>query len=260
MPAAAPPALPSRPAVWLFSRYVRRLARRHFASVHWNGGDAPAGSTESVLFVANHSNWWDGFLACLTGWRLGLSVEVLMDAANLQRYWMFRYVGALPLDRRSAVAGYRDLEAAAWHLRRPGTGLWIFPQGERRPASAPCSPLGHGAAQLWLRSGATPRICPVAIRCAYLGEQLPDAFVWIGESWRPAPPAPGSLARVRRELTDAIEERLTATLGELDARLGREDLAGFSVLEPGRLSINKRLDRVRRALGLLRGPFEPRNG
>jgi hypothetical protein len=28
----------------------------------------------------------------------------------------------------------------------------------------------------------------------------------------------------------------------------------------GRLSINKRMDRVRHAVGLLRGRFEPRNG
>jgi len=260
VPATAPPAPPSRAATWCFARYVRGLARRHFAAVHWNGARSAGASGQPVLFVANHTNWWDGFLAFLVGRRLGFVVHVLMDAANLERYRMFRQVGALPLDRRSAGASYRDLDAAAAHLRRAGTGLWIFPQGARRPAAAPLGGIGHGAAQLWLRSEGAPLIWPVAIRYAYLGEQLPEAFLWLG-----APRCPGggntvAAPAARRRLTAEIECRLAAGVAELDERLEREDLAGLSPLESGRLSINKRLDRVRHSVGLLRGPFHPRNG
>jgi len=53
---------------------------------------------------------------------------------------------------------------------------------------------------------------------------------------------------------------LRDTVRALDARLSDEALDDFRILVPGRLSINKRMDRVRHSLGLLRGPFEARNG
>jgi len=46
----------------------------------------------------------------------------------------------------------------------------------------------------------------------------------------------------------------------LDARLAEWRLDGFTLLLPGPLSINKRLDRVRHFIGSLEGPFDHRNG
>jgi hypothetical protein len=57
-----------------------------------------------------------------------------------------------------------------------------------------------------------------------------------------------------------IEAKLADTVRALDALVGAERLEAFRPLAPGRLSVNKRMDRVRHALGLLRGPFEARNG
>ena len=54
--------------------------------------------------------------------------------------------------------------------------------------------------------------------------------------------------------------RLSATVDALDARLAHEDVTGFRIFVDGRLSINKRMDKVRHQLGLLRGRFEARNG
>jgi hypothetical protein len=60
-------------------------------------------------------------------------------------------------------------------------------------------------------------------------------------------------------MTD-IERRLGKTVSALDVLLEGERIDAFQPLVPGRLSVNKRLDRVRHAVGLLRGPFESRNG
>ena len=130
---AAPPPPPHPVAARIFASYVRRLARRHFAAVHWNGGaGADPGARRPQgpsLFVANHPNWWDGVLACLVTARLGLDFQILMDAANLDRYPLFRRVGALPMHRDSPTRAWDDLAAAAAHLRRPAAALWVFPQG-----------------------------------------------------------------------------------------------------------------------------------
>jgi chlorobactene lauroyltransferase len=260
MRAFPPPGSPSPPtplAQWLFERYIRRQAGRHFTGVHWAVRGRPAGWDRSVptLFVANHTNWWDGFLAFLVGRALGLDFQVLMEARHLARYRVFRRVGALPLRRDRARGAYADLTAAAAYLR-PGVGLWVFPQGERRPPAE--RPVGceRGAAHLALGHPGPLRLCPVAFRYAFVGEQLPEAFVLLGEEWLPRRAELVSRETVMR----TIEERLVGTVDGLDALIAAERLDAFQELAAGRLSINKRLDRVRHAVGLLRGPFAARNG
>jgi 1-acyl-sn-glycerol-3-phosphate acyltransferase len=262
MPAEFPPpgypAPPSPAAAWVFERYVRRLARRHFAAVHWaNHGSAERWSLDiPTLFVANHTNWWDGFLAVLMSGELGLRFQILMEARHLERYRAFRRVGALPLRRDQSRGSYADLTAAAQYLR-PGAGLWIFPQGSRRPPNEAVSDCERGAAHLALGHQGPLRLTPVAFRYAFTGEQLPEAFMMTGHSWLlPDPGAP----RDRGMLMRAIEGRLRNTVESLDTLVLTERLDAFRPLVEGRLSINKHLDRFRHAVGLLHGPFETRNG
>ena len=260
MPAFPPPGFPPPPtavAQWLFERYVRRQAGRHFTGVHWTARGAPLHWDRSIptLFVANHTNWWDGFLAFLVGRTLGLDFQVLMEARHLARYRVFLKVGALPMRRDKARDSYADLTAAAGYLR-PGVGLWLFPQGVRRPPAERPSGCERGAAHLVLGHQGPLRVCPVAFRYAFVGEQLPEAFVLVGDEWVPGPDRRAGRGPVMRD----IEARLIETVGALDQLVVPEHLGVFEPLAAGRLSVNKRLDRFRHAVGLLRGPFEVRNG
>jgi 1-acyl-sn-glycerol-3-phosphate acyltransferase len=237
---------------------VRSLVARHFAAVHWNEPVLEGDASEHVVFVANHTNWWDGFLAYLAGARLGLHFHILMEAENLDRYWMFKLIGALPMHRGSPSAAYRDLDLAVRHLHRPGTGLWVFPQGARRPPQEPFRGTERGAAQIALRLNRAVRVWPVAFRYAHLGEQLPDAFAWFGTPV--VVQGIGEGRESRRGLTGRIEAGMTETLEALDRRVRAEQLDEFAPLLAGRLSVNKRLDRLRHRLGFLSGRFEARNG
>ena len=96
----------------------------------------------------------------------------------------------------------------------------------------------------------------MAFRYVYLGEQLPEAFAWLGRPWLLQPGRYGH----RRALMPVLEQDLLQALDGLDDLLRAESLGSFGTIVEGRLSINKRIDRVRHALGLLRGRFEPRNG
>jgi 1-acyl-sn-glycerol-3-phosphate acyltransferase len=245
-------------ATRMFERYLRRQAARHFAGVHWCAVGSPERWSRAVptLFVANHTNWWDGFLAFLLSRTLGLRFRILMEAQHLARYRFFVRVGARPLRREPPRAAWADLMAAKSELR-PGFGLWIFPQGTRRPAGERPLRCERGAAQLARAYPGPLRICPVAFRYAFVGEQRPEAFVHVGEEW-----LPGSAERAvsRCVLMDAVAGRLERTVSALDELVARERLEAFAPLTAGRLSVNKRLDRFRHAVGLLRGPFEARNG
>jgi 1-acyl-sn-glycerol-3-phosphate acyltransferase len=257
-PPAAPP-LPNRFAARAFGWYLDRLAGRHFTTVRWQTTEDPAlWSGEALLFVANHTNWWDGFMAHQVTRALGLAFQILMDAKGVAAYPMFRRVGAVPVRRASPFQAVADLQTIAGNLR-PGVGVWIFPQGERRPAAEPVVETERGAAQLALTAGMPVRLVPVGFRYPFLSEQLPEAFVLLGRSWV-VPGGAGTRAGGRHELALEIEARLNRTLADLDEALLREDTADFDVLIRGRLSINKRLDRVRHSVGALEGPFEERNG
>ena len=255
-PSTGPSIRPTPLAQWLFERYIRRQAARHFSGVHWTVR-LPARWDRSIptLFVANHTNWWDGFLAFLTTRGLGLDFQVLMEARHLARYRAFLKVGALPLRRGTPRDAYTDLTAAASYLR-PGAGLWVFPQGERRPPAERPAHGERGAAHLALGHAGPLRICPVAFRYAFVGEQLPEAFVLVGEEWLPQHHPSGG----RPQLMQEVMHRLLRTVDGLDELVARERLDAFEPLAAGRLSVNKRMDRFRHALGLLRGPFEARNG
>ncbi|MBA3496755.1 MAG: 1-acyl-sn-glycerol-3-phosphate acyltransferase [Gemmatimonadales bacterium] len=251
------PAPPSRTAARLFDRYIRGQVRRCFTGVHWAARGRPERWDRELptLFLANHTNWWDGFLACLLTGRLGLRFQVLMEAQHLARYPIFLRVGALPMRRRRPREAYEDLTAAAAYLE-PGVALWVFPQGERRPPREPLAGCERGAAHLALRAGRSIRVCPVAFRYAFVGEQLPDAFLLVGDEWLCEPGA----RTERGPLMTDMESRLAATVSALDGLLDQERLDDFRPLADGKLSVNKRLDRFRHAIGLLRGPFEARNG
>jgi 1-acyl-sn-glycerol-3-phosphate acyltransferase len=242
----------------IFERYIRRQAARHFAGVHWCAAGRPERWSQAVptLFVANHTNWWDGFFAFLLSRKLGLRFRILMEAQHLARYRFFVRIGARPLRRAPARAAWADLAAAEAELG-PGTALWIFPQGERRPAGERTLRCERGAAQLARAHAGPLRICPVAFRYAFVGEQRPEAFMLVGEEWLPGP---GERASSRPVLMEAIAGRLEHTVAALDELVARERLEAFAPLTAGGLSVNKRVDRFRHAVGLLRGPFEARNG
>jgi 1-acyl-sn-glycerol-3-phosphate acyltransferase len=251
------PAPPGPTAAWLFDRYIRGQVRRHFTGVHWAARVRPERWDRKLptLFLANHTNWWDGCLACLLSGRLGLRFQVLMEARHLARYRIFLRVGALPMRRGQPRRAYEDLMAAAAYLR-PEAGLWVFPQGERRPPREPVAGCERGAAQLALRAGRPIRVCPVAFRYTFVSEQLPEAFLLVGDEWLLEP---GDYAG-RAPLMAEMEARLRGTVSALDALVDEERLEGFRPLAEGKLSVNKRLDRFRHAVGLLRGSFEARNG
>lgn len=218
---------------------------------------APTESGTSIL-VANHTNWWDGFLAWLVSRELGLDFHVLMEAANLDRYWMFKWIGALPMRRERAHAAYADLMSAAQYLEDDATSLWVFPQGSRRPPAEPIAGTEHGAAWIARFRPCVP-VIPVAFRYVHLGEQLPEAFIQLGAPVKP-PELSTTPRAERKALALEIERTMQRTVAELDQRLATEDLSGFETLLAGRLSINKGLDRVRHAAGTIDGPFERRNG
>jgi 1-acyl-sn-glycerol-3-phosphate acyltransferase len=251
----APPPAPRPAAAWAFSWYVERLARGTFASVRWRSATDwrrwdPAVPT---LAIANHTNWWDGFLSHQVARAMGRDFRILMEKQHLDRYRAFLRIGALPMERRSPMQAMRDLAVATACLVPAGM-VWIYPQGQRRPAGEAPRDLEHGAAWMIRHHEGPLRVVPVAFRYPFLSEQRPEAVLLLGEPWLLEGPR-----EARAAITVRLARMLVETLVVLDGDLAVERLDAYDTLVAGRASINNRLDRVRHALGLL-DEYQPRNG
>jgi 1-acyl-sn-glycerol-3-phosphate acyltransferase len=209
----------------VFALYAAWSARRHFAALRVRGTLA-SGSAPLVVAV-QHVGWWDPMvLFLLSRSRFDGGHYAMMDEQNLSRYPFFRWLGAFGVERRTRAGVLAATRYALARLDEPGARVWLFPQGELRPADARPIRCEPGAAWLAARSGA--RLVPVAIRYEFLDEQRPEAFVSIGA---PVAVAPG---------TDPTEALLTAEADRLREALFAGRLDGFDRVLVGRRSISDR--------------------
>jgi chlorobactene lauroyltransferase len=163
----------------VFALYTAWTARRHFAAVRVRG--TLAAGPSPLVVAAQHVGWWDPMiLFLLSRSRFGGRHYVMMEEENLRRYPFFRWLGAFGVNRAKQADVLAATRYALARLREPEARVWIFPQGELRPADARPIRCLRGADWLAAESGAL--LVPVAIRYEFLGEQRPEAFVSFGEA------------------------------------------------------------------------------
>lgn len=110
-----------------FLWYSRRLIRRHFERVELVGDVLP--TTGSILLLANHISWWDGFwVAYLNAKRFGRLFHVMMTEEQLQKHRYFSQCGAFSI-RKGHRSQVDSLTYAASLLEAPANLVLLFPQG-----------------------------------------------------------------------------------------------------------------------------------
>lgn len=193
----------------LARRYARRRLGRGLDGFYVGGLEAAraVAARRPLILAANHVAWWDTFLLVTMDEALGTESYALMDADSMRRLPFFGRIGALPLDRSGATTTRAGLKDAAARLDRPGKALWIFPQGEQRPAHL--RPLGFRRG-VGLLAGMLPEaaVVPVSIQYSFREAPAPAAFAWLGTA------IPASTLR-----TDELEHAVVEGLARIDAAL-----------------------------------------
>ena len=187
--------------------YVRGKLRRSFDGVYLEGAERvrALAAQGPLLIASNHVAWWDPLLAVRIDEALGTESYALMDRQNLGRLPFFGWLGAIPLDRTNARDSLAQLRAAATLLDGPGKVVWIFAQGEQRPAHL--RPLGMKSGIAVLAEAAAVPIVPLAVNYLFRQTEQPAAFATFGE------PILASGLRRRslvHELEAAVEKGLAA--------------------------------------------------
>jgi len=179
-------AKPGRCAQSLFRFYLRNLLKKHFHAMYLMGKMPQTDPYSPVLFLPNHSTWWDGFLFFfLNDLIFRRPIYLMMLETQLARFPFFRRLGAYSIDPWHPQATLESLRYSLTLLHRntcPRPMLCMFPQGELRPWGQ--RPLDYRPGVEWLlRQYDEPiQVLPVAIRIEFTGEQRPDIFFLFGEN------------------------------------------------------------------------------
>jgi 1-acyl-sn-glycerol-3-phosphate acyltransferase len=219
----------------LFAFYHKRLLKKHFYRIHLNGRDnlTTLGMDTPVILAANHSNWWDGFIAYyLTNRLMKCDDFLMMDIEQLRKYKFFRYVGVFSVDRKNPAEAMRSINYAADIIKNTKRCLWIFPQGEMTPQDKRPLVFYSGISKIAERAGKV-KIIPVAFRYEFLMEQRPEVFISIGK--------PVEFTAGNKNFTAELEQLMTAQLDELKSDV-TNGTGNFEIVFTGKSSRNKSFD------------------
>lgn len=206
--------------------------------------DDPAG----VLFLANHSSWWDFFLAHWMNVTVPVDGFGMTDHSNLTKFGFFRRIGAYSVERSDPGSVRASLDYTAGLLRRPRAGVWLFPQG-----SIVCNDVRplifQPGLRVLLKRAGRLRIVPVALRYEFWQDERMEVGVRFGEPTRVDRAEAGGVI-------EAWQARLTTELDALRADMLTQDLGRFEVTFEGKGSTHDRYHRVKS--GVFGERFNPR--
>ncbi|WP_336488890.1 lysophospholipid acyltransferase family protein [Methylobacterium nigriterrae] len=237
--------------------YFDRFLRRHLNALRLARWGLPRVQEHpgAIVVYCNHPAWWDAATIILLAGRLfpGRESHAPFDAAMLERYRIFRRIGAFGVDLDTARGAAQFLAASRKILARPDRMIWITAQG--RFADVRARPLGlrPGVARL-------PEIAPdalflpLALEYAFWDERGAEAFAAFGA------PIPGRdlLALSRSERLARLESELTGTLDRLGADVIAREPGRFEPLLSGRKGIGGVYDLWRWSRAWLAGRrFDP---
>lgn len=250
---------PERSAlVWRFmAAYFGRFVRRHLNALRLARRAPPQGIDHPgpIVVYANHPAWWDAAVIILLADRLfpARASYAPFDARMLEKYGVFRRLGAFPVELDSARGAAQFLAASREILREPGRMIWVTAQGRFADARQRPLALKPGVARL-------PEIAPdalflpLALDYAFWDERGAEAFCAFGAPIL----AHDLLALHRPERLARLEGALTATLDALSADVIAREPSRFTALVAGTKGVGGIYDGWRRLRAALAGrPFDP---
>ena len=225
----------------LFGIYYSRLLKRHFYRIHLTGENSL--STRSpdypTILYANHSNWWDGFIAYfLTSKLWNCDDYLMMDIEQLKRYSAFKYLGVFSIERASANETLKSINYAVSLLKNTNRYLWIFPQGKMEVQDFRPIEFLSGITKIAEKIGRV-NLIPIAFRYEYIMEQRPEVFIKIGE-----PDVINNGQEIKKDFTNYLKGKLITELHVLRESVLNKNFLSFRTVFRGKESRNKALDKM----------------
>lgn len=111
-----------------FSWYISRIINADFKNLEFNQVNFQR--EKSILLLANHFSWWDGFLMFqVNKLYFKKKFHVMITEENYQKVWFLKYLGSFSVKKNSRSV-IETLEYAGRLLDDPDNLVLIFPQGK----------------------------------------------------------------------------------------------------------------------------------
>jgi 1-acyl-sn-glycerol-3-phosphate acyltransferase len=159
---------------------------RYFSAVKIKGEiDPPTikGEKPPVIYIANHTSWWDGFVAyeAYTG-QSKYDHYIMMEEQNLRQFRFFTWAGVFSINKDKQSAIIESLRYAIGLLEKKHA-VWLFPQGkiehlEKRPLQF------FSGVSYMLQHCPQAVVKPVTLYYSFGTEQKPEASIYFGEPIR----------------------------------------------------------------------------
>lgn len=222
---------------------IDRSFRKYFDRIYFRSRFEPMQEQQQLPLVicANHSSWWDGYVATLVERHFGLDGYLMMEEAQLSRYFFFAWAGCFSVNRQQVRSALQSLQYAGKLLKdHPNRFVWMFPQGEIEPNDHRPLTFFNGAAYL-ARQVSPALLLPAAIRLEFLGEQRPVLFISLGQPLAVSPEVAHTPNFLKHQ-TRRLEECVTAELDALHQDIIDGRYQDFTLLMKGKASTNRIFD------------------
>ncbi len=168
--------------------FARMIEHRFFALRYKNkiNYDNFVNPDYPCIFYAPHCNWWDG-IVCYNLSKRVFRKRVTMMIEEMNRFPLFNYAGAFPVNKKSAQAAMAALKHSVELLvddKTRKTALWIFPQGIIRPPHYRPIEFQTGIAyiaQNVVKKVGGVNLVPLSYEYCFLREHRPEVLVDIGK-------------------------------------------------------------------------------
>lgn len=112
----------------MFALYMRYRMRKAFKTIEVMPFEVKQG--HSILLLANHFSWWDGFFGnYLAYWTFKRKLYIMMQHDHLEKRMLFNLFGGFSIER-----GTKEMLKSLWYaadlLSDPENLVVVFPQGE----------------------------------------------------------------------------------------------------------------------------------
>ena len=163
-----------------FSWYISKIISKDFYSFNYNKPLFSSG--KSILLLANHFSWWDGFLLFHLNkiyFKKHFHVMVLQDTAEKVKF--LKYLGAFSI-QRNAKSLIESLDYAGKLLDNPDNLVLIFPQGELNSSHVSNVNFEKGLNKIIAASKKQFQYLFAAVLIDYFDQRKPSVNVFL-ENW-----------------------------------------------------------------------------
>ena len=161
----------------LFKILTRVLIKRNFSRVLFIGDYIDNG--HSVLVLANHVSWWDGFwIIYLNLKKLHRKFFFMILEEQLLKHWYFQFTGGFSI-RKHTRSILESLGYSCEILADSRNMLFMFPQGEIHSSYDTLFTFGAGAKRIVDSCDDAVQVVFVANMYDYFSQSKPSLYIYM---------------------------------------------------------------------------------